>query len=37
MCTLYYRHLTCEEERSEVAKLLIEQGAYVTVMNKVMF
>ena len=31
------RHLACEEERTEIAELLIENGASTTVTNKVQF
>ncbi|WAQ95825.1 PSD10-like protein [Mya arenaria] len=31
---LLLQHVACEEERSEVARLLIQHGAYVTIMNK---
>lgn len=30
----FYRHLSCEENRSEVAQILVQNGAKIDILNK---
>lgn len=37
VCAVNFRHLACEEERLEVARLLIQHGAKAELLNKVQY
>lgn len=37
VCDVNFRHLACEEERLEVARLLIQHGAKAELLNKVQY